>query len=456
MMTIYLVEKLLQQHERPPIVAYFFCQNTDYELNTIEGIIKGLILCLVKQQKELYEPLRRRWDATNGQFKEDLTSWRALWSVFLEMVDCCRSQSVYVIVDALDECRDQGMAEFLKLVVRTGLRPNVKWLVISRPLDSAERELLVGSDQVMVSLELNSEYVAKAVKSYVAAWVAELDRRQKYGPALRQKIEAELRVKAEDTFLWVSLVCKKLENVFRAGVLATIQELPPGLTPFYRRIFDELRGGEPAIVEACMRLLKVMLVVYRPLTREEVSSVTGLSLEEITIEMLVDRCASFIKERGTSIEFIHKSARDYIDQEAKPTLESYSNYGHGEIALSCLSYLSRQLKVNLLSLPRPHSDGKSIEELGNSKRNALLASMGYAATFWVEHLKDALQDHEQIRLMQHALSEQGKVLAFLNAKLLEWFECLSLLDQLPSAIDALKTLEDVAQVSNVNHGDFLS
>lgn len=65
MMSIGLIEQLeqpLRAHEQPPVIAYFFCQNTNYELNTIEGIIKGLILCLVKQQKELCEPLRYRWE----------------------------------------------------------------------------------------------------------------------------------------------------------------------------------------------------------------------------------------------------------------------------------------------------------------------------------------------------------------------------------------------------------
>lgn len=127
-------------------------------------------------------------------------------------------------IDALYECQDKGIAEFLKLIIRTRLNhpSKIKWLLTSRPLDSAERELLARSDQVMVSLELNSEYIAEAVKTYITARAAELDRRQSYGPALRLKVEAKLTKKAEDTFLWVSLVCKRLKSVCRAKVLTTI------------------------------------------------------------------------------------------------------------------------------------------------------------------------------------------------------------------------------------------
>ncbi|KAF3010020.1 hypothetical protein E8E13_011438 [Curvularia kusanoi] len=291
MMSIGLIERLerpLRPDEQPPVMVYFFCQNTNYELNTIEGIIKGLILCLKKQQKELCEPLRHQWDNDNKRFRKDLTSWRALWDIFLDMLHLCKSLRIYVVVDALDECQSPDMAAFLQLVVRTGLSTKVKWLFTSRPFDSAGRELLSASDQVMVSLELNSGHVSNAVKSYIAEKVTWLDHRDRYGPALCQQLEAELTKKAEDTYLWVSLVCKRLDGVGRANVLTTIEELPPGLTPFYRQIFERLCEGEPGIVEASVRLLKVMLTAYRPIREEEVSSASGLLPGAAEIDLVID------------------------------------------------------------------------------------------------------------------------------------------------------------------------
>jgi hypothetical protein len=245
MMSIGLIERLSLPQDESIVVTYFFCQNADYKLNTLEAIMKGLILQLVKQRTELNDSLRRRWDTKHERFDEDMTSWRTLWDLFLEMLHRCKCSRVYVIVDALDECQDDGMAELLKRLVRTGLdHPSkVKWLLTSRPLDSAQRELLVGSDQVLVSLELNSKHVSEAVTSYIADKVAELDRRCSYGLVLSQKIQYELTQKAEDTYLWVSLVCKRLENLHRDEALATIKDLPPGLHPFYSRVFHQLSKG---------------------------------------------------------------------------------------------------------------------------------------------------------------------------------------------------------------------
>ncbi|KFX88056.1 hypothetical protein V490_07867 [Pseudogymnoascus sp. VKM F-3557] len=436
MISIGLIERLSYPQDESTVVTYFFCQEANYELKTLEAIIKGLILQLVTQQKDLKESLRRRWDAINERFDEDVTSWRTLWNIFSEMLSRCKCLRVYVIVDALDECQDDAMADFLKLIVRTGLdQPSkIKWLLTSRPLDSAERELLAGSDQVELSLELNQKQLSKVVKAFIASKVIELDRRQYYGLELRQKVESELAAKAEDTMLWVSLVCRRLESVHRDKALTTIQDLPPDLPDFYRRVFNQLNEGESAIVKGCMRLLKAMMLAYRPLNVAEVSSVTGLSEQLVAIEAWVDRCASFVKRQGTDIEFVHQSARDYLaGSDGQSIFDSYEHYGHGEIALNCLSHLTKRLKINLVDLSRPDSTRESM------KTNAVLISVDYAATFWVQHMECV----KQTTLVQNALAEQGEASIFLRTRLLEWLECLSLLDRLPSAIETLSTFTHV-------------
>jgi hypothetical protein len=439
MISIGLIERLSRPQDESTVVTYFFCQDADYELKTLEAIIKGLILQLVTQQMDLKESLRRRWDTTNARFDEDVTSWRTLWNIFLEMLSRCKCPRVYVIVDALDECQDDGMADFLKIIVRTGLdQPSkIKWLLTSRPLDSAEQELLAGSDQVGVSLELNQKHLSEVVKTYIASKAIELDRRHHYGPTLRQKVETELAAKAEDTMLWVSLVCRRLESVHRDKALTTIQDLSPDLHDFYRRVFNQLNEGESAVVKGCMRLLKAMMLAYRPLNVEEVGSVTGLSDQLVAIEAWVDRCASFVKRRGTDIEFVHQSARDYLaGKDGQSMFDSYEHYGHSEIALNCLSHLTERLKVNLVDLSRPDSTRESM------KLNALAVSVDYAASFWVQHLDFV----RQTTLVQNALAEQGEVGTFLRTRLLEWLEYLSLFDRLPSAIKVLSTLTDIVRI----------
>ncbi|KAF3908237.1 hypothetical protein AA313_de0204058 [Arthrobotrys entomopaga] len=438
MMSIGLIERFAR-HNPSAIVTYFFCQNDNYELNTLQAIIKGLILQLVNQQKELVESLRRRWNATKECFKENVASWRVLWDIFLEMLHTSK-RPVYVVVDALDECRDDGMADFFKLIVRTGLdNPSrIKWLLTSRPLDSAERELLASSDQTLVSLEVNLDHISEAVVNYISHKMDELECRNNYGQPLYQEIKSELIRKCENTYLWVSLVCKRLESVHRDDALETLKELPSLLPRFYQRMFDQLHSGDSTITKGCMRLLKVMLLVYRPLNLAEIVTVSGLSNERDFVKKLIDRCASFIKFRGTSsIEFVHKSARDYLTSESSQSIfDADDSYGHYDISLSCISYLSEQLKVNLADLPRPDSTRES------AQNTELIASMDYAATFWMQHFEACKEN----LIIKDALSEEGPLFRFLRGKILEWIECMSLLSKLSVALENLTVLEDILKI----------
>lgn len=342
-----------------------------------------------------------------------------------------------VVVDALDECLNDGMAEFLRLIVRNGLdQPSLKWLLTSRPLDIAERALLKGHEQTQVSLELNSAFTSQAVKDYIKHKVDELSSYQRYNSSLKNDIGAELSAKAEGTFLWVSLVCKRLETVRRAKALSTIQDLPPGLHALYDRVMNQLREGESSDVNDCMRLLKVMMLVYRPLNLSEIAVVTGMT--DGDHEALVNRCASFLRRQKSNIEFVHQSARDYLGTEnAQSTFRLYTSVGHHEISLGCLSQLSECLKVNLLGLQRP--DASALEPL-NEFQKIKLSSLEYAGTFWVRHLEDA----NQAAIIPNETLK--KVRVFLYTKFLEWLEYLSLIGQVSLARDFIEKLGYIAKV----------
>ncbi|KAL2810360.1 hypothetical protein BJX63DRAFT_321531 [Aspergillus granulosus] len=158
-----------------------------------------------------------------------------------------------------------------------------------------------------------------------------------------------------------------------------------------------------------MRLLKAMMTVYRPLKVEEVASVIGLTDDKETIGALVDCCASFIRLREDHIEFVHQSARDYLAGEnGLAILDSHGRFGHEEIVLACLSYLSECLKPNLVDLPRPDATRDSLESLKNGLKNGILSCVDYAAMFWTSHLKNTSSD-----------SNKSQVDVFLRTKLLE-------------------------------------
>jgi hypothetical protein len=436
MMTIGITERILSASDNSVGVTFFFCQNADSQLNTIAAILKGLILRLLSQNRGLADVLLNRWDRKTKHFTEDMNVWQTLWDLFLEMLDHCRPRKVYVVIDALDECDDKDMADFLGRVVRRGLyKSRVKWLLTSRPLDSAEQKLLTGRDQIGLTLELNSEHVARGVQAYIAAKVLELDRLRYYGKTLRLRLNAELTLKAEATFLWVSLVCKVLEDIPAEDALATVTDTPKGLLPLYQRAFQQLHGSREA--EACKHVLKVLMLAYRPLHVSELGGLTNNTDGEEAVWRLVDQCSSFVRSRKNSVEFVHQSARDYLGgKDGQSPLDSSTPYGHCELAMSCLSHLNLRLKVNLLDLPRPDSTWTFSGMSADSKAQQLLKSLDYAATFWTQHLQSAPKCQE----LKDVFTGAGAVPDFLQNNFLEWLECLALLGRLRVSVEGLKVL----------------
>jgi hypothetical protein len=451
MMTIGITERLLSASDNSVIVTFFFCRNDNSQLKTIAAILKGLILRLLSKNRGLEDALLNRWDRKTKQFTEDMNVWQTLWDVFLEMLDHCRPRKVYVVIDALDECEDKDMADFLGRIVRRGLyQSGVKWLLTSRPLDSAEQKLLTGDDQIGLSLELNSEHVARGVQAYIAAKVLELDREKHYGENLRLRLITELTLKAEATFLWVSLMCKVLEGISAKDALATVNNTPEGLVPFYKQAFQQLSGSRES--EACKRILKILMLAYRPLHVSELGGLINNTDEEEAVRRLVDRCSSFVLSRKDSVEFVHQSVRDYLGgKDVQSPLDSSAPYGHSELAMSCLSHLDRRLRVNLLDLPRPDSTWTlSDMSTNDSKAQQLLQSLDYAATFWIQHLQGARLS----RAHQGIFANDRFVSKFLHGKFLEWLECLALLGRLRVSVEGIKVLKTISariEVSQLSH-----
>lgn len=441
MMSIGLIEELETLSRTSPnadVVTYFFCQNADANLNTVEAIIKSLIYRLVRKRAHLIQELRNQWDPEQGQFTCPVSSWEELWHIFLAMLDRCEHERILIVVDALDECRD-SIEPFLSCIVSSGLdRPShVKWLLTSRPSDAAEQILLARPNQVLVSLEMNLDRVVHGVAAYASAKVVELGRRWgRRSPELQQQIGQELVRRAGGTFLWVSLVCKKLQEVSVERALSTIRETPTDLPAIYERAYRDLCRGDPIDVAGCLQLLRVMMLAFRPLTLMEACSMLDLKADDQDILFWVGRSASFVQMQGRGahyLTFTHQSARDFLasygDFMSEDTVFAI---GHRDITARSLTYLSNCLTSSRSRFP----NWGATRERMLADEPGLTTGLEYAAEYWIQHL-EATPDRTWTG---EFLRDHGPVHMFLERHFLEWLECLSLADQLPRAVTGLDNL----------------
>jgi hypothetical protein len=116
-------------------------------------------------------------------------------------------KSTYFIIDALDECTI-GLPKLLDFIIQKSLvSPHVKWLVSSRNWPPIKERLDKAGNKMTLCLELNAESVSAAVSIYIRHKVHQLAQEKKYDDKTRDAVLDHLFSNADDTFLWVALVC---------------------------------------------------------------------------------------------------------------------------------------------------------------------------------------------------------------------------------------------------------
>jgi hypothetical protein len=154
--------------------------------------------------------------------------------------------SIYLIVDALDECVT-GLPELLDFIVlMSSISSYVKWIVSSRNEAYIEQRLQLDDSGIRLSLELkeNAAQVSRAVNAYIDYCLSELPE-LKHDTLLQDLVRKKIQRKANGTFLWVSLVIKELKDLPKDMMaweaLRVLKEVPTGLKDVYRRIIKQIK-----------------------------------------------------------------------------------------------------------------------------------------------------------------------------------------------------------------------
>ena len=81
---------------------YFFCQATEFTVNTVTAVLRRLIYSLVEECLLLISYVRARYDQAGRGFFEDASAWVDLSDIFMDMIPHPMLWNAYLIVDALD------------------------------------------------------------------------------------------------------------------------------------------------------------------------------------------------------------------------------------------------------------------------------------------------------------------------------------------------------------------
>jgi hypothetical protein len=316
--TMSKIKAKLKLGSQPCLVTYFFCQSTQPKLNNAVSVLRGLIYLLLEQREQLIRHVQKRYEAEGSALFDGPNAVHALREILSAILNDPTLPTTYLLIDALDEC-GAGLSTLLLLVTDNSFarRSKIKWLVTSRNEPHIERYLEPDPAGMKVSLEVSAEQVSRAVEAFVDFKVQGLTTLKKYNASLQAEVQLLLRDKAGGTFLWVSLVCKELEEVLLYQTREILQAMPRGLGPLYERMMAQiLMQKDTTTIEYCKDVLQAVTFAFRPLHLLELVIVADLPSEHFDSTQatydLISHCGSFLATSHDTVSFIHLSAKDYF------------------------------------------------------------------------------------------------------------------------------------------------
>lgn len=435
-----IINELKKSIADSDLLSYFFCQATDSRISSATAVLRGLLFLLVDQRPSLVSYIQKKYNKAGKVLFEDVNAWVALSEIFTNILQDPSLNGTFLVIDALDECV-QDMPKLLDFIIdKSSLSSHVKWIISSRSSPSIEESLNRAGNKVQLSLELNTKSISTAVGLYVQYKVLQLAQRKRYDQKTRDIVQTHLISNANDTFLWVALVCQDLENIPRWKTLTKLGTFPPGLDLLYEQMIERICKSDDA--DLCKQILALIAVVYRPITLKELTSLIRI-LEDMLddlelLQAIVGLCGSLLTIREGFIYFVHQSVKDYLFEKVFDEIfPSGKAEVHHRIFSRSLEILSKTLHCNIYSLQVP---GFSIDNIEQQNPDPL-AAMQYSCVYWIDHLCASSSNARD-----NNLRDGGTVDCFIRKNYLYWLEALSLYRNMSDGVISMAKLEALVKV----------
>jgi hypothetical protein len=442
-----IIDELRMSMPNTTLLSYFFCQATFSHLNSATAVLRGLLYMLITQQPLLASHIYKRHDHAGKRLFEDANSWVALTDIWVDVLRDPGLRMGYLLIDALDECTTDRSKLLRFIAMQSSSSSRLKWIVSSRNWPEIERSLDPAAGKVPLSLELNAHSISAAVKTFINTKVSRLADEERYDEQIRNVISEYLSANANDTFLWVALVCQCLKGTAKRHVMKKLKSIPPGLEPFYKRMLNGIGGSDDA--EICLCVLATTAILFRPIVIQELITVIE-PLEEFadeleTVREIVKLCGSFLTIKDDTVYFVHQSAQDFLLVDAKDKIFPYGiGISHQGIFRRSLAVLSSQLHRDMYKLKAP---GISIYTAQPPSPDPL-ASLRYSCIYWIDHLCNSQSTIQPSHAGSTVFTDE--IMLFMKERYLYWLEGLSLCESTTKGVLAMKALFSLAEVWN-NH-----
>ena len=444
--------------------ASFFCSRDFEDRSNIQAIFPTLAFQLAYRYPQFREELLQVLRANPGIGRESLCS--QMEKVIVGPLKATRIPTL-VVIDALDECKDEEPASAILSVLSRYMDeiPKVKFFITGRPeppirsgfrLESLRpiTEVLRLHDVKRSSVDDDIKLFFKTRLSNIAKNRSDCDFTQDWPSSSDIGI---LCNKAAGFFIYASTVIKFImsKNRTPAEQLDRIISLPQntthegraGIDLLYTQVLEQAVDGvdeDDKEVHSRFRTVVGMVVLaFNPLSVRALSDLLGVSSTSGTLRSLHSLLLVPDPDRKEDpVRVFHKSFPDFLTDPGRCTDQRFfvePSVHHRDILLSCLKVMKVRLKRNICQLD-DYVYLEEVKDLSIRKETYIGDALEYSCKFWTDHLASTGTGTTNT---SHDIEEVDKAInEFLTTSLLFWIEALSLTGNLNVGVYAINRIEE--------------
>ena len=432
--------------------ASFFCSRGFEDRSNLQLIFPTLAFQLAQRYPEFRSSLIPLLESNPDIVHESL---RDQMEKFI--VEPLRSAdiSTVIVIDALDECRDEEPESAILLVLGQSVSeiPGVKFFITSRPemriMSGFRGPLLKDATHVFILHGVEPCTVDNDIRRFFEHELSGLARQRGGidGWPTYEQLDALCR-RAAGFFVYAVATVNFLKHGFRCpsdrldlimkSLESTTHEGQVGLKVYnsldslYMSIFHAAFFGNNADDDAIVRsVLGAVVLVANPLSPSAIATLMGFKCNEVL--PLLESIQSLLavhEDVNHPIQPFHKSFPDFVTDPTRciDTRFYISSDYHIQLALHCLELMDGSLKKNMCSLPDYILNSEVSDLPRRIEESGICGALEYACRSWYKHL---ITTNDWMEGVVSAICH------FLERKFIFWLEVLSVLGVVGDAACAL-------------------
>ena len=407
------------------IACTFFCSKDFPAQSNARSVLRNLLLQVLLSRKSLIRSVRAKFGSTLLEFDQ---SFETLWGIFCFAVDLASCDSIYIMIDALDECNAESKGRLIAKLATIlnyfneasqSLTKKLKILVTGQPqIMTNWRVMSKSANHYHIGVEDRPQGMTRDILLFIDQKVDELIAWGRCTTSFAKRLKSALNQMAQNSFLWVSLVLEHISNTVELhadDLHQFLAGLPSNLHEAYAKYLPSLKRHNTQTVQRYVRLLIASL---RPLQMEELGPFAILTNssdnrystpnQEVavvrnTVEMIFGPLVVF---SGTYVGFVHTTFKDFLlelnkdaSNELSKTFGTDMASSNLTLATACIRYLFLdEVSVDFFSPTEPQSavSDTSMSFMGVPGDSGYLMPEDFYDIEDVTFLKDEEEIHKDI------------------------------------------------------------